>query len=131
MGDLTKMVPFEDLDGKKRMLRWDFEAAAILEQVLRDAGRAPEETNILAGVEANLDVTTMSGMLYAMLASADYAQGKEEPRLSLRKVRQLMNMENAVACAAIIRRCVSVNNPEAEAPKTPPKKKAGKKTASR
>lgn len=116
MGDLTEMVPFDGLDGTKRMMRWDFYATRLAEGILRDEGRPPEERNLLLGLSLDtMDTTALSAMVWAMLASADLAMKVKGgvPRLSYDEVSQRMNQHNVQACVDMVATCRALNQPDA------------------
>ena len=122
MGDLTEMLPFEGLDGTKRMVRWDMYAGVLVERALRDAGWDASERNLVKGIVLDImDVTAITTFMWAMLAAADEWMGlKDAPRLTLKRVRQLMTDHNVQACLESIAECRAMNEP-------PPVKKVPKK----
>lgn len=127
MGDLTEMVPFEALDGTKRMARWDMYASRLVERLLREEGLPAEERNFLTGVELGaLDTTKLSAIVYAQLASADHSMGLPAPRLSWDDVVHRITPRNTQECLVRVAEVIAANAPEPAEP-APRQKRAGAK----
>ncbi len=128
MGDTAEMVPFEELDGTKRMARWDMYAASLVTRALVAIGWDRKDCNFLRGVELDVyDHDVLSAMVYGELAAGDLAMGKKEPRLSFDEVASKITDRNANDCLIRSIEVRKINQPDA-----PKKRRAGqKKTAAK
>lgn len=112
MGDLAKMHPLEELDGTKRMIRWDMLAASTFEDLMATRG---VEVNTLQGFEIEtMKASHLAALVYAMLAAADFAMKLEDPRLSYRQVQSALDPGNIGAVLGECAACIAANMPESE-----------------